>query len=145
MALYHFTPELEFTVFDRGDTGFHFGSWEQAQGRRSKMYTQQGRVFRVYLDIQHPYYARSDIGSWKAPGLAMLLWSDGILTEAEYNKIVSLKAGNYHAPAETELRKLLREKGYDGVVYPNAIEGKGPSYMVLDNSQILQTQIIPVR
>ena len=32
LALYHFTPELEFTVFDRGDTGFHFGSWEQAQG-----------------------------------------------------------------------------------------------------------------
>ena len=31
LALYHFTPELEFTVFDRGDTGFHFGSWEQAQ------------------------------------------------------------------------------------------------------------------
>ena len=75
----------------------------------------------------------------------MFLWSEGILTEAERNRITALKAGDYHAPAETELRKLLREKGYDGVVYPNSFEGKGLSYMVLDNSQILQTQIIPVR
>lgn len=53
LAVYHFTDNMDFKVFAKGDTGFHFGSIEQAQKRAVDKNTASGRIFRAYLDIKN--------------------------------------------------------------------------------------------
>lgn len=149
IAVFHGTPNMEFTAFEQGDSGFHFGNYEQAkrriegknleEGKRSKA----GRVFRTYLNIKNPIYAEDDIGSWDAPAVAMLLETYGVLNTDEANSVKNLQGNGtgYNSPAAVQLRNLMDAKGYDGIVYPNYIEGKGDSYMVFHNDQIVQSNI----
>ena len=43
----------------------------------------------------------------------------------------------YDAPASVELRRILAEKGYDGIVYENEIEGEGKSYIAFYPEQVV--------
>ena len=47
----------------------------------------------------------------------------------------------YDSEASVRLREILREKGYDGLVYPNAYEGDGDSYIAFYDRQIIKTDI----
>ena len=142
IAVYHSTPNMDFTEFAKGDTGFHFGNEAQAQKRGRDKNIENGRMFRAYLDIKNPIYVKSDIMNWKPYALSFRLYNDGIINQSEYDKIQSLTAEgqDYDSPASVELRRLLESKGYDGIIYPNAYEA-GDSYMAFRPDQIITTDI----
>lgn len=143
LAVYHFTPNMEFKTFTKGDIGFHFGTFAQARQRSIDLGSAHGRIFRTYLNIKNPVQANQDFGSWRPRQLGLYLWSEGYLTDSEWHEIKSLEGYNYDSPAATMLREILESKGYDGVVYPNGIEGAGDSYIAFRNDQIVQTDILP--
>jgi len=143
LAVYHFTPEGEFTEFKKGDIGFHFGSKAQAEKRGRDIKAQKGRTFRTYLNIKKPIRARLDIMGWRARPASMYLWTEGYLTDEEHETIKKLSARDdgYYSEAAIQLRKILEEKGYDGIVYPNGFEGDGDSYIAFHDEQIIKTDI----
>lgn len=141
LAVYHFTPEMDFETFAKGDTGFHFGTLEQAQQRGRDLNAEQGRLFRACLDIRNPIRFRLDIGSWWASQAGLYLWSEGYLTDAEWAELSKLENNGFNSKGSKRLRDILLEKGYDGFVYPNGIEGEGDSFVVFDDSQIIKMDI----
>lgn len=143
LAVYHVTDNTEFTNFEVGDTGFHFGSAVQAENHKQKRNYRSGRMFRVYLNIKNPYHAKNDIMGWTPAGTSLYLWSEGVLTEAEHREVLTLwKDGDgYNSPSAIRLREIIESKGYDGISYPNEFEGKGYSYMAFHDSQIIKSEI----
>lgn len=143
IAVYHGTTEMDFTTFEKGDTGFHFGTYEQATNHIKDKEAGPRRIIRAYLNIQKPLYTDTDIGQWNALPLAMYLYTMQVLTDAEYADVHNLWQTNagYDSPAAVRLREILTAKGYDGVVYPNYIEGKGDSYMVFRDDQIIRSEV----
>ena len=53
LAVYHSTDNMDFTTFEKGDTGFHFGTKDQASRLANQRGHKNGRTFRVYLDIKN--------------------------------------------------------------------------------------------
>lgn len=145
--VYHFTDNMEFEVFAEGDIGFHFGSEDQARKHRENLKNKgkvktDGRFIKAYLDIKNPVNISSDIMVWHASQTALRLWTDGIITEEQYKVIHQMQVengGTYNTPAAAELRRILSEKGYDGIVYQNNdfFEGKGESYIALYPEQVI--------
>lgn len=145
LAVYHSTDNLVFSTFEKGDTGFHFGTANQAARLAKQRNYSRGRTFRVYLDIKNPYHSSRDIMGWYPPHTALLLWSDGVLTKQDYTEIVNLwqQGDGYDSPAAVRLREMIESKGYDGIAYPNGFEGDGLSYMAFHDSQIIRSEITP--
>ena len=143
--VYHFTDNTEFKSFAKGDIGFHFGNISQAEERRDNLKKKgrlksKGRVIKAYLDIKNPVYIASDIMSWQPSQTAFRLLNDGIISKNEYNTIhnLQIEAGSkYDSPAATELRRILSEKGYDGIEYDNMFEGEGKSYIAFYPEQVI--------
>ena len=125
------------TEFAVGDTGFHFGSEAQAAKRAEDK--GKGRTIKAYLNIKKPINIDRDIMNWRANSTALMLWNINILNEEEYNMIESMSAQgfSYNSPAAVELRKILAEKGYDGIVYENDFEGEGKSYIAFYPEQVV--------
>ena len=147
IAAYHFTPEMDFETFERGDVGFHFGTEQQALKRGRDKKATSGRMFRAYLNIQNPVRVDMDIMGWHAIGTSLKLWSMDVISDAELQEINELwKQGKgYNDPAATRLRDILGEKHYDGIVYPNGFEGDGESYIAFRDEQIVKNEILPVK
>lgn len=143
IALYHITDNTEFTNFAKGDVGFHFGSLEQATSRGKQRKYENGRMFRAYLNIKNPARATNDIMGWNPGGAALRLWADGVLSEMEMKEITALyKMGDgYDSASAVKLREILEGKGYDGIVYPNAFEGDGDSYIAFRDDQIIRSDV----
>lgn len=141
LAVYHFTPEMDFERFEKGDTGFHFGSVDQARTRGKKKNVEHGRMFRAYLAIKNPYRVRLDLNSWRPENIAIYLCSEGVITETQWNEILSLDGSGYDSPGAKRLREILDEIGIDGFVYPNMVEGIGDSYIALRDDQIVRSDI----
>ena len=141
IATYHFTPNMDFETFAKGDTGFHFGNKPQAQKRAADIGAKKGRIFRAYLNIKNPIRTRLDINAWVPSHTGLYLWSEGYLTDAEWNEVRSLPGSDYNSEAAVRLRNILEQKGYDGIVYPNGVEGEGDSYLVFYDEQIIKTDI----
>lgn len=145
LAVYHFTPEMNFETFARGDIGFHFGTKEQANKRGKDLRVETGRMFRVYLNIKNPYRVRLDINSWKTSHIGLYLWSDGAITDAQWHEVENMQGDEYNEPGAIRLREILAENGIDGFVYPNGVEGEGDSYIALYDDQIVRTEAFPVK
>lgn len=128
IAVYHFTPEMDFETFERGDIGFHFGTEEQARKRGIDLKAASGRMFRAHLNIRNPYRVRLDLNAWWPSHIGLYLWADGAITDEQWDEIKSLDGRGYNAPGAQRLREMLEEKGIDGFVYPNGVEGDGDSY-----------------
>lgn len=145
MAVYHFTPEMEFETFERGDIGFHFGTEEQAEKRGKNLKAGSGRMFRVYLNIKNPVRVDADIMGWTSKGTALKLWSMGVLSDTELKQVNDLweTGDQYSSKSARKLREILNKKGYDGIVYPNGFEGRGDSYIALYDAQIVRTDVLP--
>lgn len=141
LATYHFTADMNFRTFAKGDTGFHFGNEAQARKRAKDLGEKQGRIFRAYLNSQNPIRFRLDINSWVPSHAGLYLWSEGLLTDAEWNEVRSLSGMDYSSDASVKLREILEAKGYDGFIYPNGVEGEGDSYLVFRDEQIIKTDI----
>jgi len=119
----------EVSPYKRESVGPHFGTKEQA-GFVAK--TKGGKVKEFYLDIKNPIRLE-DRNSWSQAGINNQLFEKGIITRAEYDD-------NVYKKETYDTRKILREKGYDGIVYSNTAEGKGDSYIAFSNEQIKTKQ-----
>lgn len=132
-TLYHAT-NAQFNEFDRGDFAFHIGTLEQARSLGRKY------IKEVYVNITNPVFFSEDTMSWPALAVANKLESQGILSSAEYDMVARTKdftSNRYDAESNMLLRKLLKDKGYDGIVYNNGFEGSGGvSFMAFDSNQI---------
>ncbi len=138
-AVYHFTDNMEFDVFAKGDIGFHFGNETQAAAR-GNIQNKTGRTITAYLDIKNPIQIPSDIMCWRPRNLAFRLVSDGIISERDFDTVSELdntETYEYNSPAAVELRRILAEKGYDGIVYQNMFEGDGESYIAFYPEQVI--------
>ena len=143
----HFTDNMDFETFAKGDIGFHFGSESQAQQHKENLKRQnklnsEGRIIKAHLDIKNPIYVSSDIMCWWPAHTALRLYADGIIDFDQYLSIYNLqvKSGHdYDLPAAVKLRKMLGDLGYDGIVYQNNdfFEGEGESYIAFYPEQVI--------
>ena len=145
IAVYHFTPEMDFETFERGDIGFHFGTEEQARKRGIDLKAASGRMFRAHLNIRNPYRVRLDLNSWWPSHIGLYLWAEGVITDEQWSEIQKLDGRGYNTPGAQRLREMLEGKGIDGFVYPNGVEGDGDSYIALRDEQIVKNEILPVK
>ena len=143
LSLYHWT-DAEFTTFAKGDIGFHFGTVQAAQRRchqkqKEKRSTNISIYKEVYLNLCNPAVIDMDVMSWYVFPVSYKLNQQGIISNAEL-KILEACEGYYHSqydsPAAVELRRILKEKGYDGIIYSNFNEGD-ISAIVFDADQIV--------
>lgn len=127
----------------RGDIGFHFGNKRQAQTRVGK----RGTVGSYYLNITNPWIVTTDFGSWEGDYIASRFLNGYSYSDEPYNVFKSegdidrLKqiAKMPTTKANQEFKRLLIDKGYDGVRYENHHEGSGYSYIAFRPEQIKST------
>ncbi len=105
--------------------GPHFGTKEQAQFVAE---AKGGKVKDYYLDIKNPVRLE-DQNTWSHAGVLKQLEDKGIITPEERTYLLN-RTDNPDA------RQVLRDKGYDGIVYVNKAEGQGDSYIPLSQDQI---------
>lgn len=132
IPMFHATDN-EFNIFKFGDFGFHIGSAEQAINRGGKY------IKELYANITNPLYIPADRGIWTPFVVADEARRQGIITQGEYD-IISKTDGfhkkDYNSRANSYLRKLLKAKEYDGIIYPNEFEGDGISGIAFDSNQL---------
>ena len=131
LVVYHGT-KTQFAAFDEdaiAHFGFHFGTRHQASKFGKK-------IMAVHLALSNPLRL-PDLGTWGFENLARNLDSRGlgIIDGADYERAWGANDQN------AELRKILLEKGYDGVVYGNEVEGAGDSFIALRASQICLAEL----
>ena len=152
MVCYHGTSvTADFEVFktDKSkDVGTHFGTSQAANDRLAADTPggegETGRVYPVYLAIQKPL----DLSKYKGD-IEDDEGGDPAIWDPEYIANAAVKMGELsmddfnHAmmwqdrkKKFEELRKVLKKKGFDGVKYVNAIEGKGSvSWIIFEPTQ----------
>jgi len=152
-VFYHGTDsQTPFSAFDPQyrELGFHFGTVEQANARVSEAYdgytpsraaevfskswdgnpdSSGMRVMPVYLSIQTPYDIVSDLGNWE--DVEMLREYLGPGNEGPFS-LAEVDAMD----TPDDFRVGLQRLGYDGIVYENAFEGGGQSYIAFEPTQI---------
>lgn len=124
--LYHGTRR-RFAVFDTAAIehfGFHVGTLAQARKFGSK-------PMALYVAIANPIRL-PDLGTWGFENLARHLDRRGlgILSALDYERAWGAR------DQSGELRTILLEKGYDGIVYANAVEGRGDSFIAFEPAQL---------
>jgi len=141
--LYHAT-NAEFEVFDvdRSDLGPHFGTDEQAE------YVLKNRISgrpdgvtpykkTVLLNVSNPLRLK-DEGCFHADCIAKQLLAKKLINKEFYSKMIADIEGDWKLRKEYDrlVRSVLLDRGYDGVVYKNAHEGRGDSYIAFKSDQI---------
>lgn len=126
LVVFHGTRN-SFTTFDEdaiAHFGFHFGTKTQAQKFGEQL-------MACHLAIKNPIRL-PDLGMWDFENLARNLDSRGlgIINGSDYERAWACNDQN------AELRKILLEKGYDGIVYRNEVEGAGDSFIALRADQV---------
>ncbi len=136
LSLYHWTTAV-FDIFAKGEFGFHFGTLKAAHDiyeeiKKQKPNTPIGIYKEIYLNITNPIELKDD-GQWTAGWVALQLVEKGIISEHQY-ELLGMTTGfydnTYDNPAAKAVRDILKEKGYDGIIYKNESEDAG-SYSVI--------------
>lgn len=138
MVMYHGTM-FTFTGFVPGS---HFGDIEAANKRLNflsapsetpRFRNHQGSIIPVYLSIQHPLRIVDDGGLSDGYELAWAVFKLGKITRQEVKAI-----SDTGSPGVSKLRliKLLAERGFDGFVYRNTIEGNADSWVPFRRNQV---------
>ena len=138
-VVYHATA-ADFDAFDttKGDLGAHFGSIEQANYLKNRL---SGRgsmnIMPVWLSIRNPLRLK-DVGSFHADGIAVQLEKKGLLKKGEGKRIEKEIDADWTLRKKYDpmLRQIIKDAGYDGVVYKNEHEGDGDSYIAFEPEQI---------
>lgn len=136
----------------KGDIGVHFGDQDQANDRLDQKMRYEGyspnrtdgkgiksdRVFPSYLSIKNPLRL-PDVKAWHDyREVARALTNTGEFSAAEIAD-ATRKDFNPRNPSASNLQKLIKSHGYDGVVYRNTEEARGSgqdSYIAFDPKQI---------
>lgn len=142
--VFHGTVHV-FDEFDtsKSDLGAHFGSLDQVnaicENRLGSRPDAGPFIIPVWLNITNPLRLK-DVGSFHADGIAIQLEKKGLLPRGEGKRIEK------EIDADWKLRKkydpmllnIIKEAGFDGVVYANTAEGEGPgdSYIVFEPDQV---------
>ena len=139
LSLYHWTSH-KFKVFAKGELGFHFGTFKAAQKRKSDLSEgTDGYYKEVYLNIKNPIYFKEDNEVWKVVYIARRLYKMHIINGLEHERTRECKgfySTDYGSEAAVELRAILKNKGYDGIVYYNQYEGDF-SVIAFDPEQVI--------
>jgi hypothetical protein len=140
LTLYH-GGTIRGTVFDlnRVEFGFHFGTREQASkildmDTKEKKYGFQYRPYSnigyYFLKIEHPIRPSFDAGYWRD----YQRWVDEGFLPRQF--FIEDERGELSLPEGQRLEDLFLEQGHDGIIYPNAVEGEGDSYVVFEPTHI---------
>ena len=130
LSLYHWTNAQfeKFTVSK--DIGFHFGTLEAANNRRKQVEKKNPidtTIYKeVYVNIKNPVLVNGDPMSWRALPSSHKAYQFGALTKEQLSTLETFEGyhrGEYNSPALIELRRMLAENGYDGIIYSNDFEG----------------------
>lgn len=121
LVVYHGT-NASFSVFEKGDIGYHFGTNKQAQeiiDRRGG-----GHIDQYYLNIKKYLYFSGDPGTWGGVYLFdefMNLVDDDLidLPSDVLEKLINCVDLNNFGNL---FKNTLIENGYDGIVYRNTFE-----------------------
>ena len=143
MVVSHITKKKDITTFDPqyktelSSMGFHFGTQEQAEFRGGQ-YDFDSRdgseIGQYFLSIKNPLRV-SHMESFAPDFLAEKMIDMGMIEDAEYSDIQS--EVEYESVATGDrLVQILKDKGYDGLVYENEREGAGDSYVPFEPTQI---------
>ena len=136
IPLYHGTGS-KFNEFKCGDIGIHFGSYSQAIRRVKDKGITNPIYIKAYLNITNPIYIDKDFLNWNADQVVTDLDKQGIISSEDGLKILNIADLELK---NSKLREILKNKGYDGIVYNNEIEAiSGKSYIVFDDKQIFRT------
>jgi len=147
LVVYHRTS-ASFDAFntERGDLGSHFGTAEQARNLRGGVHekdtlmdsTAPVKTIPVYLRINEPIKLL-DRGSFHADSVAPQLLKAGFIDKEKSKRLYSIGdkgTVNERRTANNEIKSILADRGYDGVVYKNKQEGVGNSFIAFDPGQI---------
>lgn len=135
IPLYHGTGS-KFNEFKCGDIGIHFGSYSQAIRRVKDKGITNPIYIKAYLNITNPIYIDKDFWNWNADQVVADLDKQGIISSEDGLKILNIADLELK---NSKLREILKNKGYDGIVYNNEIEAiSGKSYIVFDDKQIFR-------
>ena len=135
IPLYHATDN-NFDVFSMGDFAYHVGDVSQAIDLQKKY------IKEVYINLTNPVFIEYDAGAWCGNDIARALEEQGIISDNEYKSLSELDGfydNDSNSAANSAIKELLKNRGYDGIVYRNDYETKGLSFMLFDSSQIKYT------
>jgi len=144
------------------DLGFHFGSEKTIQKiiRHIGQETHHGGwkkgdplyKYTVSLDIKNPVRLQENrLGSWSASSVVQAIMedeprvkgiTDKMVEDYDEDQIFMKNKEEWWSDSSSEEEKnrntikWMNELGYDGIVYKNAYEGGGDSYIALKPSQI---------
>lgn len=144
LSVYHWT-NAEFDRFEKGDIGFHGGTKNAALERKWRKTQKIGEpqesksiLKECYYNVRNPVFIDYDPMTWDVFTASYKLNELGILSDNDI-KVLSSKAGYHHSgysdEAAVALRKILQDKGYDGILYTNLHEG-GMSVIAFSPDQI---------
>lgn len=163
MELYqHSAGRRRFEAFDRGEFGFHLGSWAQAahivSQRRDRTYDPD-IILPLYVSIHNPTAELTDLGDWQVNNVAGDLlyavdegWDDDL---APYRDELDSIASNYNydtnrykSPAREQLTDILDKAGHDAIAYENSYEDSeyqregAESYIIWKPTQMKSADLI---
>ena len=117
--------------------GFHFGTKEQATFRGTQYdYVGSKSEFLkpFFVTIRKPFRT-NHMGSSSNDWLVEVMIEQELIEDAEYEALLE-ETGFDDIKTADGLVKILKENGYDGIVYSNEKEGDGDSYVPFDPNQI---------
>ena len=116
--------------------GYHFGTPEQANFRTEQydFNSPQPNVGKYYLSLKNPLEV-SHMASFAPDHLAEHMIDINLLTPDHYD-LLSTKHDYNDRKIGSELVKILKKNGYDGLKYQNEREGEGYSFVPFDSTQI---------
>lgn len=127
LPVFHGTTK-DFNVFETGDIGFHFATGIEGALERVGE-TPDLKVMIAHLAIKNPLQLDNDYGEFAdLENLQAMLgpnW-DGIFTQSEVESWTRLR----------DVTAALQSIGYDGVSYPNEVEGGGISWVAFRPNQV---------
>lgn len=142
MRVYHGTR----TQFDKFRPLSHFGDDAKAANDRlgyrdtlpgSPVREPRGRgahIRTAYLDIRNPARVEDDKGALSSPTSYFEAARDaGHISEEEF-----LRETVENTPTNERFIEVMREKGFDGLVYKNRTEGAGDSFVIFDSAQVIE-------
>ena len=132
ISLYHGTPE-SFEDFRIHDIGIHFGTLEQARHRgRSKSSDAGFQLIQAFIRLENPLRT-ADAGCWFSANQTIEK-IDRALKRLKATPLPTFSGDRIERLAQA--REDLTARGFDGLVYRNAVEGKGDSVIVFSQDQI---------
>lgn len=143
-VLFHGTTH-DFKVFERGDVGFHFGSAVAANNRLANKFKSDddspvlegAQIIPVLLSIKRPLRLK-DAGDWDNPDMVANVLGELITEDDDFEASYIAAADACVGPSidSSAFADVLKQMGYDGIVYDNVAEGGGDSYIAFDAAQI---------